>query len=247
MAKWFYYNESGEKIEVTGGQLKGLAKAGKITPSTIVETEDGRTAQARKVKGLTFAEVKQPETVPLELATAWETNPSSSTNNQPKYVAVNFGQQDFDQLIQEDIEHIQKPKQFWGSDPSPLYPPTPPVRPVQVAEENKGSSWQITVFGAVLLLVVGLLGYKILDMFDGKVTGDKREDIVITAPPKAVAETTPKITTPPPTPPKPVQDPRFEQLAFRDFRLRLDRDRNDSYYDRVYLDHSVQNNTGKAV
>ena len=41
MAKWFYYNESGEKIEVTGGQLKGLAKAGMITPDTIVETEEG--------------------------------------------------------------------------------------------------------------------------------------------------------------------------------------------------------------
>ena len=34
MSKWFYYNESGEKIEVTGGQLKGLAKTGMITPDT---------------------------------------------------------------------------------------------------------------------------------------------------------------------------------------------------------------------
>ena len=54
MAKWFYYNASGEKIEVTGGQLKGLAKAGMITPDTIVETEEGKTAPARRVKGLTF-------------------------------------------------------------------------------------------------------------------------------------------------------------------------------------------------
>ena len=53
MAKWFYYNESGEKIEVTGGQLKGLAKAGMITPGTMVETEDGKKALAKKVKGLT--------------------------------------------------------------------------------------------------------------------------------------------------------------------------------------------------
>ena len=62
MAKWFYYNESGEKIEVTGGQLKGLAKAGRITPDTIVETEEGKTAPARKVKGLTFIEAAQPQT-----------------------------------------------------------------------------------------------------------------------------------------------------------------------------------------
>ena len=62
MSKWFYYNESGEKIEVTGGQLKGLAKAGRITPDTIVETEDGKTAPARKVKGLVFTETAQSET-----------------------------------------------------------------------------------------------------------------------------------------------------------------------------------------
>ena len=61
MAKWFYYNESGDKIEVTGGQLKGLAKAGMITPGTMVETEDSKTAPARKVKGLTFGETPQSE------------------------------------------------------------------------------------------------------------------------------------------------------------------------------------------
>jgi len=61
MANWFYYNEKGEKISVTGGQLKGLAKAGVITPETIIETEDGKTAPARKVKGLTFGEAIPPQ------------------------------------------------------------------------------------------------------------------------------------------------------------------------------------------
>ena len=51
---WYYTNEKGEKISVTGGQLKWLAKNGKITPETIVETESGKTAPAGKVKGLTF-------------------------------------------------------------------------------------------------------------------------------------------------------------------------------------------------
>ena len=60
MANWFYYNENGDKISVTGGQLKGLAKAGMITPETIIETEDGKTATARKVKGLTFVETVPP-------------------------------------------------------------------------------------------------------------------------------------------------------------------------------------------
>ena len=71
MSKWFYYNENGEKIEVTGGQLKGLAKAGMITPDTIVETEEGKTAPARKVKGLTFVKSTpaQPALTPPSVAT----------------------------------------------------------------------------------------------------------------------------------------------------------------------------------
>lgn len=62
MSNWFYYNEQGEKISTTGGQLKGLAKAGLITSETVVETEGGKKAPARKVKGLTFLslETAQP-------------------------------------------------------------------------------------------------------------------------------------------------------------------------------------------
>jgi len=64
MAKWFYYNEHGEKIEVTGAQLKELAKTGTITPDTTIETEEGKTVPARKVKGLVFSETTQPESAP---------------------------------------------------------------------------------------------------------------------------------------------------------------------------------------
>jgi len=64
MSIWYYYNENGEKIQVTGGQLKGLAKTGMITPETIVETEEGKKARAGKVKGLTFVDVAPPETAP---------------------------------------------------------------------------------------------------------------------------------------------------------------------------------------
>ena len=75
MTKWFYYNESSEKIEVTGGQLKGLAKAGMITPETIVETEDGKKARAGKVKGLKFVEAEQPIT-----SMPTESNPFTATS-----------------------------------------------------------------------------------------------------------------------------------------------------------------------
>ena len=63
MTNWFYYNEKGEKIAVTGGQLKGLAKAGLITPGTMIEAENGKSAPAGKVKGLTFGTM---EAIPVE-------------------------------------------------------------------------------------------------------------------------------------------------------------------------------------
>jgi hypothetical protein len=61
MANWHYYNEQGEKITVTGGQLKELAKAGVITRDTIIETEDGRSGPARRMQGLTFGAAVPPE------------------------------------------------------------------------------------------------------------------------------------------------------------------------------------------
>ena len=65
MSTWYYTNEKGEQVSVTGGQLKWLAKNGKITPETMVETEDGKKARAGKVKGLTFI---TPEAIPSESA-----------------------------------------------------------------------------------------------------------------------------------------------------------------------------------
>ncbi|MCL2710505.1 MAG: M48 family metalloprotease [Planctomycetaceae bacterium] len=65
MSSWFYYNNGQKLGPVSGGQLKGLAKTGLITPETIIETEEGKTAPARKIKGLTFAETAQPKAVPV--------------------------------------------------------------------------------------------------------------------------------------------------------------------------------------
>ena len=67
MSNWYYTNKNGEKVQITGGQLKGLAKAGLITAETIVEHESGKSAPAGKVKGLTFGVLSQPVPVkPVE-------------------------------------------------------------------------------------------------------------------------------------------------------------------------------------
>ena len=79
MSKWHYYNTDGDKIEVTGGQLKGLAKAGLITPGTLVETENGVKAPAKKVKGLTFAASLQSDAAFAETAVAEMQTPSSTS------------------------------------------------------------------------------------------------------------------------------------------------------------------------
>ena len=59
MGNWFYYDHSGQKRgPLTTGQVKELAKQGKITPETKIENEAGKSAPAGKIKGLQFP---QPE------------------------------------------------------------------------------------------------------------------------------------------------------------------------------------------
>ncbi|GHT16452.1 hypothetical protein FACS1894189_0150 [Planctomycetales bacterium] len=56
MAKWFYYDNDGQKVgPIRGRDLSALAKNGAITPKTIVENEQGVKAAAAKVQGLTFS------------------------------------------------------------------------------------------------------------------------------------------------------------------------------------------------
>jgi hypothetical protein len=64
MAVWHYYNENGDKITVTGKELKELARSGKITPGTMIVTEDGKTAPAKQVKGLKFSGTVQSKPIP---------------------------------------------------------------------------------------------------------------------------------------------------------------------------------------
>jgi len=81
MANWYYYDDDGNRITVTGKELKELAKNGLIVPDTIVETEEGKSAPARRVKGLKFAETlsieEKEEIVPAHSPV--EANPVTET------------------------------------------------------------------------------------------------------------------------------------------------------------------------
>ena len=71
--KWYYCDEDGNKQgPFTSAELKQLARVGAVWPSTQIETGDGRTSVASKIKGLF------PEPPPI-LAT---------TDNMPVPVAV---------------------------------------------------------------------------------------------------------------------------------------------------------------
>ena len=55
MAKYFYYNEKGEKKGAfSGKEIKALAKAGLINPQTIIETEEGKQYYAHGIENLKF-------------------------------------------------------------------------------------------------------------------------------------------------------------------------------------------------
>ena len=77
MANWHYYNETGEKIgPVQRRDIKRLAELGTITPETMIEDENGRSAPAKKLKSLTFpAKPKNDHIVPSYSPLHSETTP----------------------------------------------------------------------------------------------------------------------------------------------------------------------------
>ena len=73
---WWYYDSNGQKQgPVSGGELKGLAKTGRISPGTMIEAESGKIVPAVKIKGLTFI---APETILAEAAPPKSARPVES-------------------------------------------------------------------------------------------------------------------------------------------------------------------------
>jgi len=160
MAKWFYYNEQGNKIEVTGGQLKGLAKQGLITPETIVETAEGKSAPARKVKGLTFGVALSPELAPKAETSEPEvygvSPPKPPVEVNPFTVAP--------PVVAKPVEEkpFAVPMPIVNQVVSSVEPATAQGVLDADAEHSGGSSWKVTVIGAVLILIVGGIAWQFL-------------------------------------------------------------------------------------
>jgi len=189
MSTWYYYDNDGCKQgPVSGGQLKGLAKAGMITPETMVETEEGKTAPARKVKGLTFGGAIQSQTSPViesDPFTAFvsevKQTPPSPPVNDVRNSSSNYFFIDSDGIRQGPLTPVRLQTL---ADRGIITPTTPletdtghtglagqihslkfnvAVLPQPtVANGSSRSSWQVTVIGIALILVVGGIAWKII-------------------------------------------------------------------------------------
>ena len=83
MSTWYYYDSNGEKQgPITGGQLKWLAKNGKITPGTLVETENGKAVLAVKVKGLSFVDMTSLQQTNAQIGAMWTVRTGKQNNTE---------------------------------------------------------------------------------------------------------------------------------------------------------------------
>ena len=142
MAKWYYFNDDGEKVgPVRGRDLKQLVLEGAVTQNTRVEDENGQIALARNVTGLPFHKAAKPDAAPSEPSTVM-LPPVSRAKNGVKSTAENLGEQDFAQL-REDFERLQKQQdQQQATKPAALNPFTASM---PVAENPFAASMPVAV------------------------------------------------------------------------------------------------------
>ena len=77
MVQWYYYDHNGRKQgPVVPRRILELAKNGKITPETIIETEDGKSAPAGTIKGLVFTDSELPRFAATEQKPATASMPT---------------------------------------------------------------------------------------------------------------------------------------------------------------------------
>ena len=103
---WYYYNDNNERTgPIRSRELKDLAQQGIITPETKVEDSEGRTALAKKVTGLKFAE-------------------------SPQSKVEDLGEQDFVRLREDIVRlHSHQEKQRQVPQASSALPPPSGVNP----------------------------------------------------------------------------------------------------------------------
>jgi len=120
---WYYYDNEGQKQgPITGGRLKGLAKAGMIVPGTMVVSKNGKAVPAAQVKGLTFVKTTLSAIIPPQIVT------TTDTENGIKHTAEDLGEQDFEQL-RKDFEQLQEQETFQLQTPERSTLITPPAEP----------------------------------------------------------------------------------------------------------------------
>gem|GEM_PF-3472659 len=98
MAKYFYYNEKGEKKGAfSGKEIKALAKGGLINPQTVIETEEGKKYYAHGIGGVEFVNADAGQNVSVVPGPIPASKPPNSSASTP--------QKNYDPI---DIQKIEK-------------------------------------------------------------------------------------------------------------------------------------------
>lgn len=171
---WFYYDSDGEKQgPVSGGRLKGLAKAGLITPETVVETEDGKKARAGKVKGLTFA----TPTPPVETETYGLSQTMPPPEPSPFTATMPVAAKPADNPFTAPLPVAAKPSVENTSIPATHYERLMPFLGFQVSSAPPSENFKpnipkpVSVLFFVFLLVVISVGVNMLSSNGGRPSG----------------------------------------------------------------------------
>ena len=130
MANWYYRNKNNEKVgPISTNALKALAAQGLITPETVIENSNGRSAKAGRVNGLTFPVLQEPPSTP-EVASMDDIEPASIS---PPPVENEMITMQFGSVPIHSIEAPEQSEVYGLSTPEPKKEPPADSNPFTIA------------------------------------------------------------------------------------------------------------------
>jgi len=189
MPNYYYTDTNGSKQGLyTEQQLQRLIVRGRVTPTTPVETDAGFKGIAGQIPGLNFtASSPFAQTLPPTSSPSVQQETYPLPQSAPSATANPFS------APSAHVANHAMPQYQYQSAPI-VDQVIPQNISTSVADEHGGSSWQVTIIGAVLILVVGGIGWQLISATSnsaGQTKADKPEIV-------AEAQNTPIVDAPKP-------------------------------------------------